>query len=514
MTAAARVRGVRIVTTLLAAGAVCGALLALRAADEGLSIRRVEVDGTPATIYRPPGRGPAPVVVVAHGFAGSQQLMQGFATTFARNGYVAVTFDFPGHGRNPKPLSGSITREDGATRTLAGETSRIAAFALAESDGRFALLGHSMASDIVVRAAGATPEATATIAVSMFSPAVTATRPRNLLVISGEWETTLRREGLRAVGLRSAPDVPEEGRTYGDAASGTARRAAVSGGAEHVSVLYSRDSLREALAWLDLSFGHVRTDAPDLDRRGPWILVLLAGTVLLARPLAGLLPVVASAPVGAGLGWRRLWLPLVAPAVATPLLLRLVPTHVLPVLVGDYLAAHFALYGLLTGLCLLLTRRGGPPAPARPSASPAMLLAAASAATAYGFVGLVWPIDTYVTSFVAGGLRSLLVIAMLAGTMSYVLADEWLTRGDGAARGAYAASKLALLLSLALAVALDFERLFFLVIILPVIVLFFVVHGLFSAWSYGRTRHPFVAGIANAVALAWAIGVTFPLLSG
>jgi hypothetical protein len=47
-----------------------------------------------------------------------------------------------------------------------------------------------------------------------------------------------------------------------------------------------------------------------------------------------------------------------------------------------------------------------------------------------------------------------------------------------------------------------------------VIVLFFLVYGLFSTWSYRHTGHPFVAGIASAVAFAWAIGVTFPLLAG
>ena len=62
--------------------------------------------------------------------------------------------------------------------------------------------------------------------------------------------------------------------------------------------------------------------------------------------------------------------------------------------------------------------------------------------------------------------------------------------------------------------ALDFERLFFLLIIVPVIVLFFLVYGLVSGWTYRRTGHPLVAGFANAVAFAWAIGVTFPLLAG
>ncbi len=84
----------------------------------------------------------------------------------------------------------------------------------------------------------------------------------------------------------------------------------------------------------------------------------------------------------------------------------------------------------------------------------------------------------------------------------------------GCARGAYVATKIAFLASLAIAVALDFERLFFLVIIVPVIVLFFLVYGLFSALIYRSTGNPLVAGLSNAIAFAWALGVTFPLLAG
>jgi hypothetical protein len=142
------------------------------------------------------------------------------------------------------------------------------------------------------------------------------------------------------------------------------------------------------------------------------------------------------------------------------------------------------------------------------------LAAAAVAMTGFGFVALAWPIDSYVTSFVPGPGRMLLTLAMLVGTLAYFLSDEWLTRGEGAARGAYFVSKLAFLLSLAAAVVLDFERLFFLVIIVPVMMLFFLVYGLFSHWAYRQSGHPFVAGFANAIAFAWAIGVTFPLVAG
>jgi hypothetical protein len=497
--------------------AIAAALFHLESAQRGLVVERAVVGKTPVTVFRP-SEGPSrAVVLIAHGFAGSQQLMQPFATTFARNGYTAVTFDFPGHGRNPALLTGSVTSVDGATRTLVTSMQAVAAYARGLGAGPLAVLGHSMATDVVVRFAEEATDVRATIAVSMFSPAVTATRPDNLLVIVGDWEATLKREALRAVGLATSPEAPEPGRTYGDLSRGTGRRAAWSPHVEHVGVLFSPASMREALAWLDGTFGRSGREPLYLDARGPWILLLLLGIVALARPLAGLLPVVTAPPAGAGLAWSRLWLPVVVPAVVTPLVLRFVPTHFLPVLVGDYLAAHFATYGLLTWSCLAWVRSRAPQASGRRSILPAKkeLLLVAGAALGlvlYAVVGLGAAIDRYVTSFVPSPGRATLILATLVGTLSFFLADEWLTRGEGAARGAYAATKVAFLLSLGLAVALDVQRLFFLLIIVPVIVAFFLMYGLFSAWVGRRTGNPFVAGVANAIGFAWAIGVTFPML--
>ena len=276
-------------------------------------------------------------------------------------------------------------------------------------------------------------------------------------------------------------------------------------------MLFSQDAEREIVHWLDAVFG-VKRDGPlQLDARGPWILLLLAGTVALARPLSRLLPVVASPSVGASLPWRRLWPPLVIPMLATPLLLRFAPTHFLPILVGDYLAVHFALYGLLTVAVLIAFRAGEP---LKPPQNPGRLALAALMISAYGFLALVAPIDTYVTSFIPGPGRQLVLAALLIGALAYFFADEWLTRGAAAARGAYPASKLAFLASLAIATALDFERLFFLILIVPIVGLFFIIHGLFSGWAYRRVGHPFAAAAANAIAFAWAIAATFPMVAG
>ncbi|MHB2169828.1 alpha/beta hydrolase [Alsobacter sp. R-9] len=491
----------------LVLGAV--ALWRLDIAEEGVTRETLVVEGTPATVFRSASGSDGPAVVIAHGFAGSQQLMQSFALFLARRGYVAVTFDFAGHGRNPRPLGGSITQETGATAVLVAETGRIVEAAKRLGDGRVGLLGHSMASDIVIRTAQARPEVAATVAVSMFSPVVTTTSPRNLLVIVGDWEGMLKTEALRVAGLASAPEPPRPDVTTGDAAAGTARRVTFSPHVEHVGVLFSAHSVREAGAWFDTAFGIDRP--PGQPRtRGPWILALMAAAVLLAWPASRLLPVVAAPPTGAGLAWRQGWL-LLVPTVAAPLVLRVVPTHVLPVLVADYLAFHFAAYGALTAACLVLVRR---PAAPRGRLRPVALALAAGAGVAFVVVALFIPIDLHVTAFMPTPGRLVLMLAMLAGTLAYFLANEWLTRGPGAGRGMHAASQAAFLVSLGIAVALDFERLFFLIIIVPVILLFMLVFGLMSGWVYRRTGHPAAAAVVDAVAFAWALGVTFPLLAG
>jgi pimeloyl-ACP methyl ester carboxylesterase len=505
-------RTTTLVLAIIGAIAVAFASWKLHVARDGVIQEAVTIGHIPATVYRMPGTEKTPVVIIAHGFAGSEPLMVSFAYTIARNGLTAITFDYAGHGRNPKPLSGNITREDGATRTLVVETEEVLAYARTIGDGRVALLGHSMASDIIVRTAAQNPDVAATIAISMFSPAVTRDTPKNLLIVVGDWEGMLKTEALRVTSLVSAPEEAKPGVTYGDIAKGTARRAYFSNYAEHVGVLYRPETLIEAQRWLDQTFGISRTNKIEVAERGIWIALLFIGIALLAKPLTGFLPIVSPTRAGAGLPWKDLWLPIILPAILTPLILRPLPTQFLPVLVGDYLACHFAMYGLLTAACLWWTGKGLPDRSEISAAAAKVALATAILLALYA-VGVVWPIHTEFTNFVPTAARLPLILAMSAGTLIYFVADEWLTRGEGAGRGAYFASKVAFIISLAIAVALDFERLFFLIIIVPMIVLFFVFFGLISRWVYARTHSPLVAGLANAVAIAWAIGVVFPLVA-
>ena len=216
----------RIAVALGAIVAIAVGLLELRRESDGLHIARAQVGDTPVTIFQPAGRAPGPVIIIAHGFAGSQQLMQPFAETLARNGYTAITFDFLGHGRDAVPMRGDITEGETITSELTRQLAEVADYArtLPGSDGRLGVLGHSMASDIVVRFAQTDPAVAATVAVSVFSPVVTATAPRNLLVIVGALEPSMLKTRAFASSISPPAETPSPARPM--AASPTALRGA------------------------------------------------------------------------------------------------------------------------------------------------------------------------------------------------------------------------------------------------------------------------------------------------
>lgn len=430
--------------------------------------------------------------------------MEGFALTLARAGYIVVSYDLLGHGRNPVPMSGDVSIVEGTTQVLMDELARVsdAALALPGADGRLALLGHSMASDIVVRQAVADPRVGAVVAVSMFSRAVTEDQPGNLLIIAGEWETMLAAEAEKA--LRLADPAAALGQTVGDPSDGTGRRAVLGPNVEHVSVLYSATTLAETRDWLNASFG--LSGMAEVPARGGWIALLLVSVVALGWPLAGALRKFRADAPPLHLSRGKFLAATLIPAVATPLILWPLDIRFLPVLVADYLAVHFALFGLLAfGLVAGFggLRKGGTLA--------ALILAVPIALLGIALFGTA--LDRYVASFVPVAGRVPVVLAMAVGAVPFMLADAALTEGGRAPLWRVITVRGLALASLGLAVALDFEGLFFLIIILPIILLFFILFGTVSGWIGRATWRPAAAGVGLGLFLAWALAVTFPMFA-
>lgn len=469
-------------------------LVLLERPRQGLEVTHLTAGQTPVTVMQQPGAD-GPLVVIAHGFAGSRQLMEAWQLTLAQAGYVTASFDFEGHGRNPVPMSGDVTALDGTTLRLMDEIGRVtnAVLEATEAAPRVALLGHSMASDIVVRQGIRDSRVAAIVGISLFSEAVTEDQPQNLMIINGAFEGMLREAALEVM----APLGVGEGETVGTPGDGFARRAVASPFVEHVGVLYAPSGLAEARAWLDASFGRPASTAP-LAAIGPPILLALFGVVLLARVLAGRLP---EGPAPAPLPARWFWVVAVLPAAATPLVLAPFDTRFLPVLVADYLALHLALYGVLT---LGLAAWAG----ATPKANGWLW---GLALAAYGLIAFGGVLDRYVASFIPVAGRIPIMALILPGAILAMLADAILQEAGRATLWRRWTARLLFLASLGLAVALDFERLFFLLIILPVILLFYLSFGLMGAWVGRRTGSVVAMGLGLGLVLGWALGVTFPM---
>jgi pimeloyl-ACP methyl ester carboxylesterase len=483
-------------SVLLLLGLVLAALSLwqLEAQRAALERSQLSVGETPVTRIAQPGSD-GPVVVIAHGFAGSRQMMQAYGHDLARAGYRVWAFDFEGHGRHPRPMSGDVESIDGTTRLLVEQTRAVVdAAMMAEGwQGKVALLGHSMATDIIIRTAIDDPQIGPVVAISAFSKAVTATAPDTLLLITGAWEPGLRGFARDAVAMVD----PQAGEDETARAGEVIRRAVVAPLAEHVAVLHSRAGRAEAVAWLDAAYGR----ASDIAVRatGPWFLALMAAIVALAAPLSRLLPERAP-PVPGALSLGRFALVVGVPAALAPLLAVQVETRLLPVLVADYLALHLAIYGLCQ--LALLWWLGRRPEGLRPVAVLALL------AWGLGVFGFV--LDRYGANFWPTPERLVIIAALSLGALPFMLGDAVLARG--AVLWQRITARLGFLLSLALAVLLDTERLFFLAMIAPVILLFFLTFGLMGRWVAARAGAA-SAGVALGLILAWALGVSFPLFA-
>ncbi|WPZ34019.1 alpha/beta fold hydrolase [Thalassobaculum sp. OXR-137] len=484
LTAAGRLLRIAVALVL-----ILGSVAVLEGARRGVEIRTLTVGETPVSAYALAG-AEGPVVVVAHGFAGSRQMMQGYALPLAWAGYRVFSFDFLGHGRHPLPMSGDVTAVEGTTRLLMAQTDAVID---AVSDGRapVALLGHSMATDVLARVAAERDDIGPVVLISAFSQAITSQSPRDLLMITGAWEPGLRDAALRAARL-VAPDAQEDETVT---AGPVVRRAEVAPLADHVSILQNRDARAAAVDWIDRAYG--RGAGTTLWPTGWAILGLFGGLVLIFGGMARSLP--ADEPASGRLSWRQVAVATVLPAVLAPLVAVPLNPNLLPVLVADYLALHLALFGLLQ---LALIWRWRLPVG---RVSIAALLLVLGWCCLFGFA-----LDRYVANFWPTAGRFWIVAAMALGAVPFMVADAVLTLR------ARIAQRLVLragfLVSLGVAVALDFSGLFFLLMIAPVVLVFYLVFGTVGRASAVRAG-PLASGLALGLVLAWALGVSFPLFA-
>jgi len=458
--------------------------------QRGLAVRSITGEGeVPLRFLAPSGADDIPGVVVAHGFAGSKQLMLGYATVLARAGYGVMLLDFDGHGVS----RGRLDRQgDGLQRNL--DAAYQALVSQPEIDmTRIALLGHSMGSGAVMRAGIEDWEKyRATVAVSPTGADVSPERPRNFLLQAGLLEPQFAanaRELLQAAGGEND-----------DLTGGLGRKLVIVPRVEHISILFSRISHQAALDWLNETFGLPAASATP-DRRMFWYATHLAGWLMLLVALAPALPVNPPSAVPVRRPpwhWLGLLLGVVAAVAVITLFGRIFDTSRLGgLLVGGVVGLWFLIFGLVW---LLSGFR-----PPRLSGQDIFwgLVLFAFLTIAFGImaqsVWLPWwlnPDRLIRWPFLASAsLPWLLAVGMLQHHLS-----------GGRRFGWWLAQTAIIVAGLGLTVLLN-SSLFFVVLLMPVIPIILAIMAIAGAvfdrpWSYA---------IGNALFFGWLLVAVFPL---
>lgn len=336
----------RLALLLLAVLLIAASWLGIMSARSGLEVRSLRgAQEIPLLYVVPQQAKSAPGVLVAHGFAGSKQLMLGYAHVLAHAGYAVMLWDFDSHGANGTRMQRYDLQPnlDVALQALLEQP---------EVDpNRLALLGHSMGSGVVMTAGIQNRDAqqegrqhfAATIAVSPTGANVTPQTPRNLQLQAGSGEGRFVANAQRL--------LAQAGGTNTNLATGQGRELVVIPGVEHITILFSDSSHQAALRWLDTTFKRTN-DSQYVDRRMAWYGLHLLGWIIGLTAIAPLLgePEIAAVQTAPVRRWAGL---VVAPLVAAAGLVLLNQQIGLEDLGGVQVGGAVGVWFLIAGLTWL-----------------------------------------------------------------------------------------------------------------------------------------------------------------
>ena len=500
------------------------ALIGLR--TDAISTQRILVDGVPITVMKPGVDGARPVVVIAHGFAGSAVIMGALAEQVTKAGAIAVTFDFVGHGANATPMSAGGGMSEAGQAALAADLDTVVRW-IAGQPGvdveQLALVGHSMGAGAVVRYAVEHPtKVRSVVAISLPSAAVIPAQmpavPPNLLLLVGSAEPASFTAAALA-GLQSGYPAGKFEQLYGNASAGTLRSAQVIAGSEHVGIVFAPATAAAATRWLADTLVN-DADQPTLQVPSDatntlvWLAMLLVAGVLAMVPIARVLyPHPAASDLQR---WRvvaRIIAVVAVAVIAADIVawfLQGVTDH-LPLAVGGYLASWFTTAGVV--MLVLLRWLPSPPfIRQNPAIGLGDLVRALVSATV---VVLLIAVPSTLTwaPFALVGARWWLALVMLIAFTVFFWGEERLLRNLTTGRRWTAVLLDRVLVVAGLLAAIPvLGAPGFLILLLPLMVLLLFLLAGFAGIVARRNGGFLGAVLVQSVPLALLSATTFPLL--
>lgn len=503
----------------------------------------------PVLRYTPPARARLPVVaVLAHGYAASKEIMSAFAVDLAKQGITVYTFDFPGHGASTA-YYGGLTH-DHVVDQLVSTLGEVVDYATAHAppNAKVVLLGYSLGTIAVGDYALQHPKMSnlsATILVAgILKDKPTLTNPRNLLVLSGQFDLP----GINDIAhgaIAAACAIPVSvihGTSYQcEVNKNDARKQVILPGLDHISIVTAASTHNTVIQWLgatvDSRIGKTPVNA---DTRLHWMLLGFLAALLAVAPLVKLLSLalrlrpaqdaiaVEDAPAG---GLPRL---LGFGALAGALAVALVGLHAaLPdsfwasdpfpfTFLHQQVSADVAIFFLFAGILLAAVMWGVRRFRGRlnlPSWREAGLQAGIAAVVTVFLTLTLGGLSTYAWESLAlepqrlwrGAVYALMVLPFFFGLRLLLRAMAPRLRHPVWADLGASALIIAALVG---AIVMNFGRLSYLGILLPIVIILLLLFAAFSAVARRTLQHPVaLVSVLEAFLLAWVISATLPLVS-
>ena len=465
--------------------------------------------------------------IIAHGFAGSKEVMTGFGVELARAGITAYLFDFPGHGQSPVPFPNDLSSPRIAQNNLDAlneVVTYVRTHLVANQPPDILLLGHSMGSATVgdyAMAHANEPDIITTILVSGGGEEYpTRQQPKNLLILAGEDDIPGAISGgerliQEACNLSRIQRIPVE---CGDPMHGTGRRLNILSGLNHLTILNASSTFQEMLHWVQRGYPNaVAHDEMQSNVRLFWLICGITSILLSIFPLSVLLANIfqlrplARPRSGVDVFLYNMCL-LIGIAGAIGILSQWQPFSFVGLFLADYMTGYFFLTALIAGVLLWLTRRCVP-LPSIQQFWQQLVMSIILSVFLYITLGQITSFAWENVRFTGPRLWRFAMVFVLI--LPFFLLDESINRGYqehrfGQAIVSSLVSKAFLVNGLFVSLLL-IPSLSFLSIILPVLFLLFLLLIAFSIQFYRNRRTTLVTALLSTFLIAWCLSITFPI---
>ncbi len=198
-------------------------------------------------------------VILGHGVMSNKEMLKGYAIELAAAGFVAVPFDFRGHGQSTGTLDrGSLTSDIDAIITYLNSRSDIDTNSL----GYF---GFSMGSFPGIQVVNSSTDFKCFIGAATWLPGEvrkgTAIDPLNILMILGRYDELITPGNLK-IGLSSYTGIPildlDVNKLYGSFQEGNASMIYLDDNSNHVLADWDTDAIRETRNFVMNTFPDVK----------------------------------------------------------------------------------------------------------------------------------------------------------------------------------------------------------------------------------------------------------------